>query len=103
MHFYDSVLIFFQVSSLGSIVTNENLLLPGKLVSQNEVLCQFEKLPVQLEGDPVKGKGTSYIGYLIEVTNDGVIFSKDNVTYLMYDSKCIECDAKMKMCKVKVI
>ena len=41
-------------------------------------------------------------GYMIEVTNDGVTFSKTQAIYVIYDLKCMECNGKDSSCKQKV-
>ena len=80
-------------------MTNERRKYKATLVSFKEILCNIGS---HAAGTNHHSDRYPHDGYIIEVTNDGGIFSKAHATYLIYDSKCMECDGKNPACKQKV-
>ena len=90
---------FLQISQEKSILTDDKRKYKAELLSFKEILCDIGSHAV----------GTNQLsdrypndGYVIEVTNDGGIFSKADASYIIYDSKCMKCDGKYPSCKQKV-
>lgn len=67
------------------------------LLSFKEVLCDIKSHSV---GSTQPNDRYPNDGYMIEVTNDGKIFSKAQI-YIIYDSKCMECKRKIPSCTQK--
>ena len=66
-------------------------------------MCEFDKLPVTIDGDPKYSKGTPAGGYLIEISNNGKNYSQQHALHVAYDSKCMNCSGNTKgICKQKV-
>ena len=66
------------------------------------MICDLKNHQVTLGGDPRKSRSRPHDGYLIEVSNDGKIYSKEKMSYVIYDSKCMECNGSSAICSLKV-
>jgi len=72
----------------------------GELLSFGEISCLLPHVPVIIDGNPLKSRGSPMGGFKLRVSNDGTNFSKNETMFLVYDSKCISCD-KSGSCKWK--
>ena len=55
-----------------------------------------------MNGDAKTSIGIPYDGYLLEISNDRMIYSKAKIPYVIFDSKCMECNGSIVTCSVKV-
>ena len=88
------------MSEIGYELTDDRRKHKATLLSFKEVVCNIGSHTVganQPSGRHPKD------GYLIHVTNDGKIFSKAQPTYIIYDSKCMECNRTTSSCRQKVV
>ncbi len=69
---------------MGSIV-------PGFLLSFAEIMCEFDRIPLEINGFLTGRRGIAAGGYLIDVSNDAAKFSENKATFLVYDSTCMNC------------
>ena len=65
-------------------------------------MCNLKSHPVVFNGDVRKSKSIPFAGTLLEISNDGKIYSRKKILYVIYDSKCIACDGKTAVCSLKV-
>lgn len=56
------------------------------------------RTPVEINGNPATSYGKPTGGFLITVSNDGVNFTENSALFLVYDSKCMECNRDYKSC-----
>ena len=65
-----------------------------ELLSLAEIVCNFSH------------PSSSHAAYLIDVTNDGFIFSENRIPYVIYDSICMNCSSSSlispPVCTIKV-
>ena len=80
-------------------MTHDRRLHKASLLSFKEIFCNIGS-HVQGLNQPSYKDSTN--GYTIQVTNDGTIFSKAIIPYIIYDSKCMECNVTTLSCKPKV-
>ena len=66
-------------------------MLNAELLSFGEIRCNFKS-----------NRGAALAAYYITASNDKKVFSKQQMTYIVYDSKCIVCDGKGLVCSLKV-
>ncbi|XP_065651893.1 von Willebrand factor D and EGF domain-containing protein isoform X3 [Hydra vulgaris] len=72
----------------------------GQLLSFAEISCHLPKVPVSIKYSSIQ-PGKFAGGYAISVSNDNQNFSDNEVFFLVYDSKCMECNTKDIICKWK--
>lgn len=73
----------------------------AQLLSYGEIICLLPHVPVKINGNPGKSLGQPAGGFLIEVSNDGQMFSKKKSLFLVYDSKCMNCSQDYRRCFLK--
>ena len=97
----NSVFISFQVSAGGNQSTDEKT---GRsyLLSFQEVLCDLGQHSVSSVGDPYSNRSFTHAIYELQISNDQRTFSKKKVPYIIYDSKCMECNINSLKCSQKV-
>ena len=66
-------------------------MLNAELLSFGEIRCNFKS-----------NRGAALAAYYITASNDKKVFSKQQMTYIVYDSKCIVCDGTELACSLKV-
>jgi len=90
-----------QISdSEGYKATSDVTIGSAYLLSFAEVVCRVTHSVYKSEdGHAVSAK--PYQGSLLEISNDKILYSKERLPYLIFDSKCIICSIKSKQCKLK--
>ena len=90
----NSIFVFApQVNPSGHTLTSEKVLHQFQILSFAEVMCTFS-FP-----------SSSYAAYVIDLTNDGSIFSANRIPYVIYDSKCLNCSSSLStppVCSIQV-
>ena len=81
-------------------MTNDKRKHKANLLSLKEIVCDIGSHTVG--ANQPSGRHPND-GYMIQVTNDGSIFSKAQATYIIYDSKCMQCNGKTSSCNKKVV
>ena len=74
----------------------------ASLLSYGELICDLKKHQVIPNGDPRKSRSGPHDGYMIEVSTNGKIYSKEKMLYVIYDSKCMDCNGSSAICSLKV-
>ena len=93
---------FFQISDKPYEETGRVDTGVSDLLSFAELSCELPRVPVDIQYGSSPGIPTG--GFLIELSNDGVNYSKNSSLFLVYDSKCMECTKTGdRTCKWKVI
>ncbi|XP_065651900.1 von Willebrand factor D and EGF domain-containing protein isoform X6 [Hydra vulgaris] len=72
----------------------------GQLLSFAEISCLLPKAPVNIRYSSIQ-PGKPVGGYLISVSNNNLNFSVNETLFLVYDSKCMECNITDATCKWK--
>ncbi|XP_065651901.1 von Willebrand factor D and EGF domain-containing protein-like isoform X1 [Hydra vulgaris] len=72
----------------------------GQLLSFAEISCLLPKAPVNVKYSSIQ-PGKPVGGYLISVSNNNLNFSDKESLFLVYDSKCMECNITDTTCKWK--
>ena len=72
------------------------------LLSFLEVLCDLEQHPIVTSGDPYHNRSISYVIYELQISNDRKAFSTKKLPYIIYDSKCMECNVTSLSCTQRV-
>ncbi|XP_057305119.1 uncharacterized protein LOC130642063 [Hydractinia symbiolongicarpus] len=80
---------------------NTSITTEAVVVSFAEVFCTLPSPPLILVGDPSKNTGRSSNEFRVQLSNDGTHFSTKKKTFVVYDSKCIECNATSAACQLK--
>ena len=80
-------------------MTHDRRLHKASLLSFKEVFCNIGGHVNGLNQPSYKDSTNAYI---VEVTNDGKLFSSALTSYIIYDSKCMECNTTIPSCKPKV-
>eukprot|EP00795_Rhopilema_esculentum_P011219 gene11219-21402_t len=78
-----------KMSNLSDSKTDKQIFTKATLLSFGEMTCDMVDNPVKSYTSSING--TPYVRFKIEVSNDGIIFSKQSHNYTIYDSKCINC------------
>ena len=71
----------------------------ASLLSFKEVFCN---IGAHVDGLNQPSYKDATNAYNVEVANDGKIFSSVLTPYIIYDSRCMECNATIPSCKPKV-
>ena len=95
------IFIFLQVSTGEKQSTGESIS-RSYLLSFLEVLCDLGQHPVHTIGDPFKNRSFTHAIYQLQISNDKKVFSKKKVSYIIYNSKCMNCNLKAMICSQKV-
>ena len=91
-----------QVSSSGYTITHQKSISKASLISFGEVICQLRNASMKIDGDARVSSGVPIDAYVIDVSNDGFVYSRTRLPYLIYDSKCIECNGTTASCRTRV-
>ena len=78
----------------GHVQTSDESLHHFEVLSLAEIMCSL-LLP-----------SLSHAAYIVDVTNDGSIFSENRIPYVIYDSTCMNCSSNSifstAVCIIKV-
>ena len=66
------------------------------------MVCDTRFNPVKSFADPRSTTGIPYAGFMVEISNDGIEYSKQSHLYRIYDSRCINCNPN-STCQQKVL
>ena len=72
------------------------------MLSFLEVVCDLKQHTVSTIGNPFNSRSFGYAMYEIQISNNRKVFSKEKAPYIIYDSKCMECNSKTFTCSQKV-
>ena len=83
-------------------MTSEKTTHKATLISFKEIICDISSKSVKAFNYGGKDDPATHSGYIIELTNDGMEYSKASDPYVIFDSKCMICDGKSATCTQKV-
>ncbi|XP_057308788.1 von Willebrand factor D and EGF domain-containing protein-like isoform X2 [Hydractinia symbiolongicarpus] len=86
------------ISDKPYVITKRNSTTGGQLLSFGEISCFMPQTPVEINGNPATSYGKPTGGFLIKVSNNGVNFTENSALFLVYDSKCMECNKNYESC-----
>ena len=73
------------------------------LLTRSQVVIELPDPPIKIDGDVRGEAGKAMGGFSIALSNDRVKYSNDEVLFLAFDGKCIECTkAGKRTCYQKV-
>ena len=81
----------FQPKDGGYVKLDKKDVNQAFLLSFGEIMCEFDKLPTNVERYGTGEKGIPVAAMYISVANDAKNYSKGQSLHAIYDSKCINC------------
>lgn len=92
---------FTEEHSIDEEFSGEATVQTSELLSFAELSCDLPNVPVDIVFSSTQ-RGTPVGGFDIRLSNNGENFSNDSSQFVVYDSKCLQCNATTKDCQWKV-
>ena len=79
---------------MGFTKTNDVEYSDAYLLSISELVVEIPDNDLKISGDIDGAPGKPMGGFSVAMSNDGVKYSTNESLFIVYDSKCLQCDVK---------
>lgn len=101
LYLYILIFQFTTDHGIDPTFNGESTVQKSQLLSFAELTCDIPNVPVDIMFSSTQ-KGIPVGGFDIRLSNDGTSFTSQSSRFVIYDSKCLICDAASHNCRWKV-